>query len=250
MKAIYKQIRQALQNAADENNRNTSQHFFKDSEQAKVYGVKMPEVKRIAKAFFGEIKAFPKAQIFALCEELWQSGYLEEAVVACTFSEALHRQYEPADFVDFERWVSNYVDNWASCDTLCNHTVGTFVMMYPGYVNELKRWAASPNRWLKRAAAVTLIIPARRGMFLTDILEIAKTLLLNPDDLVQKGYGWMLKAASMSENFAKGDSTIKKEHLDAVFNFVIKHKAVMPRTALRYAIEKMPPEMKEEAMKK
>jgi 3-methyladenine DNA glycosylase AlkD len=55
--------------------------------------------------------------------------------------------------------------------------------------------------------------------------------------LVQKGYGWMLKAASEAR---------QKE----VFDFVIKHKATMPRTALKYAIEKMPADMKAEAMKK
>jgi 3-methyladenine DNA glycosylase AlkD len=60
----------------------------------------------------------------------------------------------------------------------------------------------------------------------------------------------MLKAASMSETFVKGDDETKKKHLDAVFNFVMKNKTVMPRTALRYAIEKMPADLRAEAMKK
>jgi 3-methyladenine DNA glycosylase AlkD len=103
---------------------------------------------------------------------------------------------------------------------------------------------------LRRAAAVSLIIPARKGLFLSDILEISGILLTDRDDLVQKGYGWMLKAASMSETFVKGDDQTKREHLDAVFQFVVKNKSVMPRTALRYAIEKMPPELKAKAMEK
>ncbi len=110
-------------------------------------------------------------------------------------------------------------------------------MLYPEYVSELKKWAKSSNRWEKRAAAVTLIIPARKGMFLKDMFEIADILLLDEDDLVQKGYGWMLKAASES---------YQKE----VFDFVMSKKSLMPRTALRYAIEKMPQELKAEAMKK
>lgn len=84
-------------------------------------------------------------------------------------------------------------------------------------------------------------------------MEIADILLLDKDDMVQKGYGWMLKAASMSEPTAAGkkaDSETRKKHLEAVFNFVMKHKDVMPRTALRYAIGKMPQEMRAEAMKK
>ena len=129
------------------------------------------------------------------------------------------------------------MSNWASCDTLCNHTVGNFVMMYPEFLTKLKEFAHSENRWVKRAAAVSLIIPARKGLFLNDIFEIAGILLLDGDDLVQKGYGWMLKAASQA-------------HQQAVFEYVMSKKAVMPRTAFRYAIEKMPDEFKKQAMQK
>ena len=90
---------------------------------------------------------------------------------------------------------------------------------------------------MRRGAAVTLIIPARKGLFLNDIFEIADLLLLDKDDLVQKGYGWMLKAAG-------------EAHQKEVFDYVVKNKSVMPRTALRYAIEKMPAGLKSEAMNK
>ena len=60
---------------------------------------------------------------------------------------------------------------------------------------------------------------------------------MDRDDMVQKGYGWLLKEAS-------------RKHTDEVFAFVMKNRQQMPRTALRYAIELMPKEMKAEAMKK
>ena len=247
---IVEQIRQALADSVDTKWIASSENFFKEGEAAKVYGIRMADVHKIAKVVFEQIKEYPKQTIFELCEDLWKSGFLEEAVIACQWSELQHKKYEPADFMVFERWVSNYVNNWADCDTLCNHTIGEFLMMYPDYVGKLKEWAKSPNRWVRRGAAVSLIIPARKGLFLNDILEIADILLLDKDDLVQKGYGWMLKAASMSETFVKGDDKTKKEHLDAVFNFIMKNKATMPRAALRYAIEKMPTDLKAEAMKK
>jgi 3-methyladenine DNA glycosylase AlkD len=81
-----------------------------------------------------------------------------------------------------------------------------------------------------------LIIPARKGKFLKEILEIASLLIKDKDGLVQKGYGWMLKVASQS-------------HQQEIFDFVMKNKSSMPRTALRYAIEKMPTDLKELAMK-
>lgn len=248
---IIAEIRQILKECADEATRASSDHFFK--EEVKVYGVRTGEVGNIAKLAFAKIKHLPKQEIFGLCEVLWRSGYSEEGYIACHWSYALRQQYEPADFAVFERWVKNYISNWATCDTLCNHTVGEFVEMYPEYVAELKKWARSDNRWVKRAAAVTLIVPARKGLFLDDILEIADILLLDGDDMVQKGYGWMLKAASMTEPSAaakKASPEKRQKHLEAVFDFVIARRAVMPRTALRYAIEKMSPEMRAEAMKR
>ena len=230
-------IRLALQNNADIKTRNNASRFFKKGEEALVYGVKTAKVTKIAREFNQQLKAYSKQDVFDICEELWKSGYLEEAIIACKFTESLKKLYEPIDFKFFKRLVNKYVNNWADCDTLCNHTIGTFIMMYPEYLNELKKWAKSPNRWTKRASAVTLIIPARRGLFLKEIFEIADILLLDKDDMVQKGYGWMLKAASESN---------QKE----VFDYVVSKKEVMPRTALRYAIEKMPKELKAEAMKK
>ena len=233
--SILEQVRLELKNSVDEKTLDTAQHFFK--EQITAYGVKVPVVNKISSTFLSEIRSKSKQEVFELCEELWRSGMLEESFIACSWSYAICKKFEPSDFEVFERWVQNYVDNWASCDTLCNHTVGEFIEMYPQFLSKLKEWAPSENRWMRRAAAVTLIIPARKGLFLNDIFEIAELLLADKDDLVQKGYGWMLKAASQA-------------YQTEVVDFVIKYKTTMPRTALRYTIEKMPQEMKAQAMKR
>lgn len=235
MNKIIESIREELQRNADEETRVSGQRFFK--EETKTYGVKTATVTRLGKQYFKLIKDREKQDIFDLCEELWQSGYMEESFIACHWSYYIRKQYQPDDFAVFEKWVDQYVTNWASCDTLCNHTVGAFVEMYPEYLSELKRWAKSTNRWMRRASAVTLIIPAKQGKFLSDTFDIADILLLDQDDLVQKGYGWMLKEAS-------------RTHQKEVFDYVVKNKKVMPRTALRYAIEKMPPELRKTAMQK
>lgn len=235
MNNILTRLREELQNNATEETRISGQRFFKG--ELKSYGVKTAVVSKISKEYWKELKTENKTDIFALCDQLWQSGNLEESVVACNWAYSLRKQYVPEDFDVFANWVTNHVNNWASCDTLCNHTIGDFVMMYPEFLARLKEFARSENRWVKRAAAVSLIIPARRGLFLEDVLAIADILLLDTDDLVQKGYGWMLKAASES-------------HQQEVFDYVVRNKAVMPRTALRYAIEKMPKEMKTVAMAK
>ena len=235
MSEIIQQLRQELAIKSDEKTRISSMHFFKES--IKCYGIKSVDVGNIAKNSFNRVKNLPKEEIFDLCESLWQSGMLEETFIACHWSYSLHKKFEPEDFVRFRNWVLKYVDNWASCDTFCNHTLGTLVEMYPQFIGDLKRMAQHESRWMRRAAAVTLIIPARKGFFISDIFEIADILLLDRDDMVQKGYGWMLKVAA-------------NKHLQEVYDYVISKKSVMPRTSLRYAIEKMPPEMKKKAMEK
>lgn len=235
MNAIVEKVRQTLIGAADEKTRLSGERFFK--EEVKIYGVASASAQKFSRDFFKEVKDLPKDEILALCEEFWKSGYMEESFVACHWSDLILDRLVREDFATLERWVSLYVSNWASCDTLCNHTVGGFIDMYPEYLGELKRWAKSSNRWVKRASAVSLIIPARNGRYLGDIFEIADILLLDKDDMVQKGYGWMLKAASQA-------------HQQEVFEYVVRNKGVMPRTALRYAIEKMPKELKVIAMSK
>jgi 3-methyladenine DNA glycosylase AlkD len=235
MNKIIEEIRLELIRNADEKTKQSGERFFK--ENVKLYGIKSAVVTRISKDHYRSLPDKNKSLIFSLCEELWKSGYMEESFVACNWSFNVHKYYEPADFEIFERWVDNYISNWASCDTLCNHTVGTFVEMYPSFLSGLKRWAKSPNRWVKRASAVSLIVPARQGKFLEDIFEMADILHSDKDDMVQKGYGWMLKAAS-------------EAHQKEVFDYVISKKTTMPRTSLRYAIEKMPMELKALAMAK
>lgn len=235
MEPLLEDLRKTLKQASDPKTKKSSERFFKGP--VKIYGIKAAEVGKIEKEYFEKIKDLNKEEIFKYCEELYKSGYEEEAWIAAGWLYNVHKEYVKEDIKVFERWVDKYVDDWAKCDGLCNHSVGTLVDMYPELIKELKKWSKSSNIWLKRASAVSLIIPAREGRFLKDIFEIADTLLIHPHDMVQKGYGWMLKAASES-------------HQKEVYEYVLTKKDIMPRTSLRYAIEKMSAEMKKEAMKK
>jgi len=110
------------------------------------------------------------------------------------------------------------------------------IFKFPELLPELKQFAFSKNRWKRRASAVALIYPVKNNKNLTNVFETAKILLQDKDDLVQKGYGWMLKVAS-------------QKFPEEVKNFVEKNKSKMPRTALRYAIEKYPQKIRKELLK-
>jgi len=232
---IVQQIRADLRGQADAATLASGQRYFKGG--ALAYGVKTAAVNAVGRQSVKAAKAagLSKADVYRLCDDLWASGYLEEAFVACVLSESQSKATEPADFDVFDGWVRRHVTNWATCDTLCNHTVGDLMMRFPELGERLLAWATTDQRWVKRASAVSLIVPARRGMFHPLAFRIADALLTDPDDMVQKGYGWLLKAAAESDQAA-------------VLSYVMARKATMPRTALRYAIEKMPPDLKRQAM--
>jgi 3-methyladenine DNA glycosylase AlkD len=235
MDPVISDIRRELKALADPEIQRTSKRFFK--EDITCYGVKTPTVVSIAKKFWKEIRTRDKQEIFALCEDLYRSGYIEESFIVSNWAFALSGQYEREDIAVFRRWIGTYITNWASCDGFCNHTMGDFIERYPEYVDELKHWTQSENRWMRRAAAVSLIIPAKHGKFLSDAMDVADLLLTDGDDMVQKGYGWLLKEAS-------------RKHTGEIYSYVMRNKRAMPRTALRYAIELMPGNLKAEAMKK
>ena len=235
MKDVLVEVRKELKAQADEKTLASFQRFFKEG--VKAYGVKTAGVAKIAAAHSKEVLPLGKNSVFALCEDLLKTGYSEEATIAFDWAYRFRKDFKPQDFKVFERWLERYVGNWAKCDTLCNHTIGSFIEKYPEYIAKLKEWTRSKNRWVRRAAAVTLIVPAKHGKFLEDIFEISDSLMGDKDDLVQKGFGWLLKEASHS-------------HREEVFDYIMRNRNIMPRTALRYAIEKMPPELKKQAMVK
>jgi len=235
MEEIVRLIREDLVNAVDPKTKDGYKRYFK--EEVKFYGLKSAALHSIARKHLPALKVMNKNQLYATCEELLSSGYGEEAILVGLWLPKFKKLFEREDITVFRDWIDKYIDNWAECDTFCNHTLGDFLEKFPESIHEIKTWTASANRWMQRAAAVSLILPARRGKYLSDIFEIADSLLLSEDDMVQKGYGWMLKEAS-------------KAHRQEVFKFVVDRKAVMPRTALRYAIEKMPEGMRREAMRR
>ncbi|MGC9399543.1 MAG: DNA alkylation repair protein [Anaerolineae bacterium] len=194
-----------------------------------------PVVRAIGRAHYAEVKALDKEALFDLCETLLETGDGRLRTIAFAWAFRRRRQYAASDFARFERWLRRYVDGWGSCDDVCTHAFGALLYQHPELVPQAQAWTQAENRWLRRAAAVALIYGLRREAHLDAAFEVADLLLTDKDDLVQKGYGWMLKEAS-------------KRAPRQVFDYVLAHKNVMPRTALRYAIEKLEPPLRKQAM--
>jgi len=233
---IIDKVRQELARHDKPANKINYQQFFKEK-LPEPYGLKSAIIRKVSDECFREIKDLPKAEILDYCDKMIASRERYLRGIAFEWALKIKKQYAKTDFRRFETWLKKYVDNWGACDSLCCGAMGHLVWQFPELNHKTKKWAKSPNRWLRRAAAVTLIVPVRNRLLLDEVFTMADTLLIDNDDMVQKGYGWMLKEAS-------------NKFPDKIFKYVMKNKAVMPRTALRYAIEKLPASMRKEAMKK
>ena len=162
MNNILEQLRLDLQANIDLQTQKSFQRFFKG--EVKYYGVKVPTVGKIAKKYWKQVQALDKQAIFNLCEELLKSDYTEEAFVVSFWLPNYIDNLLPSDLATFKGWIERYINNWAKCDGFCNHTIGDLIQKYPETLGEVKSWAKSQNRWLKRAAAVSFIVPRKKAV--------------------------------------------------------------------------------------
>ncbi|HLE11851.1 MAG TPA: DNA alkylation repair protein [Bacteriovoracaceae bacterium] len=198
-------------------------------------GVKTPITRKISSKYFNEAKTLKKKEIIKICEKLLDYRLGEYKTIAFDWHFRLKDQYEVSDFKILESWVTNRITDWSDCDDLCTHAVGEFLIQFPNKLPRVIGWAKSKNWVVRRAAAVALIYPLRKGLYIDEAIKTASVLLFDRHDLVNKGYGWMLKEAS--RNFEKD-----------VLEFILKNKKNMSRVSLRYAIEKMSKAIKAKAM--
>jgi len=213
--------------------RTGAENYFKEG--IVLYGVRAHIVRRIAADFYKEIRKETKERIFSVCENLLRSTFSEEKTIAFAWAYRLQNQYEPKDFEMLESWLEKHVSNWGSCDDFCRHAFGAFIYRFPEFLPDVVGWTRAKNRWLKRGAAVIMIYSLRKGEYLDAALNVADALLCDGDYLVQNGYGWMLKDASIV-------------FPQQVFDYVFRNKEKMPRRALRYAIERFGPGQRRKVM--
>lgn len=238
METFVKRILVKVQELADERYRKAVEGWTKVKSDFIFLGLRVPITRKLANEFFKELKTRGVRdidQVLKYCDYLHTFHISELRTIAVLWSFKMKNQFELKHFFIFERWLKTYVTGWGSTDHLCVQSLGYIVYKYPDLMKEVKEWTSSSNQWVRRASAVALIYGLRRGVYLHDAFEIADKLFNDSEMYVLKGYGWMLKEAA-------------NRHRDEVFDYIMKRKKDMPRTSLRYAIEKMPEEMRKKAM--
>lgn len=187
-------------------------------------GIRVPVVRRIAKAARG----LPLAEV----EALLGSHYHEERLLALVILTDRFPKAKPADreaIYDLYLGNTRSINNWDLVDASASHIVGAHLADRDRGVLDVL--ASSEGLWERRIGIVATHHFIRNGEF-DDTLRIAEALLGDRHDLIHKAVGWMLRE-------------VGKRDLAPLIGFLEAHAPAMPRTALRYAIERLPePERK------
>jgi 3-methyladenine DNA glycosylase AlkD len=222
--ALLKAVRQQLREAAEPEFAAGVRNFFR--EPVDPHGVRSPKLHEIASAMYREVKGWPKAERDRSMLALWESGKLEEGAIVCHVYRRFAKDFDEGDFTMFESWLNHYVHNWAHCDGVASWLLAGAIRNQPRLIEKLAPWTKSRNRWKRRAAAVALLQEAKAGRNTDSVFEICTMLRHDPDDLVQKGVGWVLKEAY-------------PKRPREVLAFLDDWRATAPRLLLRISAEKM-----------
>jgi 3-methyladenine DNA glycosylase AlkD len=228
------ELKTELGKLADPEKKLKLQQFFKTGKgqygEGDIFiGVSVPDLRKKAKKY----RQLPLLQVEALLHsEIHEHRLVALHILVGKYSRGtdLERKKIVELYLDNTTWINN----WDLVDSSAHKILGEYYWDKPK--NTLYRFAGSDNLWERRISVISTFAFISRGSF-EDSLNIAEILLHDEHDLIHKAVGWMLREI--------GKRDLAKEE-----EFLIKHYKTMPRTMLRYAIERFEKEKKQFYMKK
>lgn len=191
-------------------------------------GVRVPALRRLAKEYQG--------LTLSEAEQLLRSQFHEDRLLALLILVRLYaRAGSEARGKIYRLYLKNarFVNNWDLVDSSAEHIVGAF--LWDKGREPLRRLAQSDDLWERRIAVMATFHFIKRGEF-GETLGIARRLLSDPEDLIHKAVGWMLRE-------------VGKRDAEAEEQFLKVHYRRMPRVMLRYAIERFSEEKRRRYLK-
>ena len=227
--AISKVLRQLADPAIAQH----SQRFFKTGkgeygEGDLFLGIRVPALRK-------QVKQFEDTALEGI-QELLTSPFHEERLLALLLLVRQFSKGQPDTQTAIYTFYLNhtqFINNWDLVDSSAHHIVGPYLAHRDR--TPLDKLAESESLWERRIAIISTFHFIKQEQF-DDALAISKQLLSDPEDLIHKAVGWMLRE-------------IGKRDLAAEETFLKAHYQQMPRTMLRYAIEKFPQPKRQQYLK-
>ncbi|MBS1786679.1 MAG: DNA alkylation repair protein [Acidobacteria bacterium] len=234
-----KQVLKTLKAAGTPERAAQSRVYFKSDEDVQFYGLAAQEVRQVEREFFATVKgAWTFDDAIAFCELMIREKHLEAKQIGFELLARFKRQFRPELLETIKQWLlENHSANWATTDGLCSVVVSPLVQKHPELIRQFTPWTRNKNLWVRRVSAVALTGLARRGKHLDEAYGIAEALFGHPEDLIHKATGWLLRDAGRTD-----EQRLEK--------FLLEHGPRIPRTALRYAIERFPSDKRKEILAK
>ncbi len=188
-------------------------------------GITVPSLRKLAKKYFSLLKI---SQITNLLHSKFHEERLLALILMCKhFAKGDASTQEKI----YKLYLKNtkYINNWDLVDTSAPYIVGSFLLNRSRDI--LYTFAKSKSLWERRIAIIATFAFIRQGES-GDTLALSEILLYDTHDLIQKAVGWMLREVGKQVS-------LKDEQA-----FLQKYAATMPRTTLRYAIERFPKELR------
>ncbi|MFZ2053993.1 MAG: DNA alkylation repair protein [Candidatus Aminicenantales bacterium] len=204
-----------------------AQKYFK--EKARFIGISAPDLRALSGETYQKVGAeWGIEEVTDFCAIMLKNPYHEVRALGILTFERYRKTFPRSAFLTIEGWLrADHCDSWALVDVLCPNSVGALLEKYPDLVKAIKDWAKSPNRWVRRASIVSFIKLARKPGYLDAIFGVARSHFADSDDLIQKANGWLLREAG-------------KADMEKLEKFLRWFGPSIPRTTLRYAIERFP----------
>ena len=217
-----------IRDHADEERAAGVQRYFKEPVQA--YGLTTPVIREWTKAFVRERKdEWTVEDAVEFCDAMLEDPHVEPRGTGYLVVAGFVDGAGPELLNDVERWLEESCGNWALVDNLATSVLSPLLRKHPELVSRLKEWTHSPNPWLRRGAPVGLVKLVRQGEQLDAAYDVVSRLLGDEEDLLHKAVGWMLREAGKADR-------------DRLESWLLKMGPRLPRTTLRYAIERFPKE--------
>jgi 3-methyladenine DNA glycosylase AlkD len=238
-KQLAEQTIRELKAAANVRTAKQAKHYFKPDDEVWIFGVDTPTQRKLASELYQRVRGeWTIADARAFCDILIRRRELEAKNIGLFLLARYKKSFDQNLLRNIESWLADdHCANWAATDALCGEALAPLVRQHPALIGKLKTWTGKRNLWLRRASAVAMIHCARRGEQLDDVYAIAESLFKYPEDLIHKATGWLLREAGKTDPI----------RLEA---FLLEHGPKIPRTALRYAIERFPPEKRKTLLEK
>lgn len=219
-----------LERAGNPSDAEKARYYFKADEDVGFFGLKSPRVKEIEMSLFQEVRGqWGYGEALQFCELMLRRRELEAKSVGILLLGRYRKEFDTGLIERIEEWLgSGMCANWATTDVLCSLVSSPLIERHPDLLPRIGQWIERDSLWLRRASLVTLVPHARRGTHLDFAYLLAEKSFHYPEDLMHKATGWLLREAGKTD----------PARLEA---FLLRHGPRIPRTTVRYAIEKFPP---------